>query len=228
MSFAFTLNIKNKFIEFKKPAIMGVINRSPESFFNPANTLDVALKQIEVMVKDGANIIDVGGEATSPQVNLAAGPLLDEEINRVVSTVAAIKKHFDILVSVDTSKPQVMQAAVNAGADIINDQRALQLPGALEMAAKLNVPVCLMHFPSERQPGETSPEVLLQQVLADLTGFVKRAQTAGLNRQQLIIDLGFGQGHYGKNCSENFYLLKKLPAFAALDLPILVGWSRKS
>ncbi|MCB1826899.1 MAG: dihydropteroate synthase [Coxiellaceae bacterium] len=209
---------------------MGVINASPNSFYNPIDDVDAALKQAESMVLSGASIIDVGGEATNPNVHIERdGPSIQQEMDRVTPVIEAIKKHYDVLVSVDTSQAAVMRAAVEAGADMINDQRALREENALETAAALSVPVCLMHFFNEpRKPGSSSPASLLQQIKQELSDAVLRCEQAGIPREKLIIDPGFGQGNYGKNCLENYYLLEKLDAFHTLGLPILVGWSRKS
>ena len=205
---------------------MGVINCSPNSFHAPVQNYDEALSQAEAMIQAGAAILDVGGEATNPFVNIECeAPSVQAEIDRVALVIDAIKERFDVLVSVDTSRPEVMLAA---NADMINDQRALQLPGALEAAIKLDVPVCLMHFFDKRVPGSTSLQVMLMQIKNDLMAFVKRCELAGIARNKLIIDPGFGQGNYGKSCDENFYLLSHLDQLVALGLPVLSGWSRKS
>jgi dihydropteroate synthase len=212
------------------PAIMGVINVSPNSFYQSVNSIDAALRLAESMVFDGATIIDVGGEATNPDVMLARdASSIQQEIDGVAPVIAAITSRFDVLVSVDTSQAKVMEAAVESGAGMINDQRALREAGALEVAARLSVPVCLMHFfHSPREPGSTDLEALLLQIQQELLAIVQRCEQAGISREHLMIDPGFGQGHYGKNAEENYYLLAHLKRFQSLGLPILVGWSRKS
>ena len=115
-----------------------------------------------------------------------------------------------------------------AHADMINDQRALQLPGALAAAVKCEVPVCLMHFFEKRMPGSTSFQEMFSQIKNDLLASVQRCESAGIARDKIVIDPGFGQGNYGKNCDENFYILSHLDRLATLGLPILSGWSRKS
>ena len=228
----FHLQLKGnrKIVFSSEAAIMGVINVSPNSFYNPHLDLNSAFRTAEKMVCDGADILDIGGEATNPFVNINAdSPSLQTELDRLMPAIEGIKKRFDILISVDTSRPQVMREAINVGADIINDQRALQVEGALMVARELKSPVCLMHFPtSKRKPGSTSCAHLLATVKQGLKDAVERCERQGLSRNQIIIDPGFGQGNYGKNLNENFYLLNHLSEFLSLGLPVLSGWSRKS
>lgn len=227
----FHLQLRGKrTIIFSEPAIMGVINVSPNSFYNPHLDLNSTFQTAEKMVRDGADILDIGGEATNPFVNIDTdSPSLQMELDRLIPTIEAIKKRFNILISVDTSRPQIMCEAINAGADIINDQRALQVEGALIAVTELKTPVCLMHFPtSKRKPGSTSCVHLLKTIKRDLKSVVDRCKSQGLSRNQIIIDPGFGQGHYRKNLKENFYILNHLSEFLSLGLPVLSGWSRKS
>jgi dihydropteroate synthase len=213
------------------PCVMGIINCSPNSFYGAVVDNDQALTLAAQMIAEGAAMIDVGGEATNPKVDLQVdGPSLQQEIDRVVPVIEAIKQRFDVMVSVDTSQPQVMLAAINAGVDMINDQRALTFPGALDIVSQHNVLVCLMHFFNERVPASSSPQVMFDTIVKDLSAAIERCLAAGIPLTRLIADPGFGQGHYGKNTQENFYLLSQLPQFktALHDLPLLVGWSRKS
>jgi len=216
---------------FDVPAVMGVINASPDSFYNPIKSIDDAIRQAEAMVSAGAAIIDIGGEATNPNLSIEHDiPSVEQQLDRVIPVIEAISRRFDVLLSVDTSQAQVMRAAIAAGAGMINDQRALREPQALQTAAELAVPVCLMHFfKASRQPGTISLAALLLQIKQELLTAVQRCQQAGIPRQRLLIDPGFGQGsYYCKNCDENYYLLANLSDFKELGLPILVGWSRKS
>lgn len=222
------MNILDK--KRQAPLIMGVINVSPNSFYHPMKSVESALHEVEEMVSAGVSIIDVGGVATNPHVEIKREmPSIQEEMRRVIPVIQAIKKHHDVTVSVDTSRAPVMRAAVDAGADIINDQRALREKGALEMATKLGVPVCLMHFfEKPRQPGNVDLESILIQIKQELSDVVTRCENAGIRRELLWIDPGFGQGNFSKNAEENYYLLAHLKQFQDLGLPILVGWSRKS
>jgi dihydropteroate synthase len=227
----FNLRLRDdQVIAFDQPAVMGVINMSPNSFFNPMDSVEHALKQVEQMQQVGVDIIDIGGEATNPFVNIERSkPSVEQEIDRVVPLIEKINKNFDMLISVDTSQPSVMRAAVAAGADLINDQRALQVNGALSAVAELNVPVCLMHFFTQPRKADSSTlQEFLNTVKKDLQYNITRCLQAGINQEKIIIDPGFGQGNYGKNCQENCYLLKHLNEFNEFNLPILVGWSRKS
>lgn len=226
----FSLRFRDHTREFETPIVMGVINMSPDSFFNVMKNNKDALKQVDYMVSAGASIIDVGGEATNPFVQIEeANARLDAELDRVLPIVEAIKKRFDVLVSVDTSQPKLMLEAVKLGADLINDERALAAEGAMQAALECKVPVCLMHFfDPPRIPNSSTLENLLQMIKTDLENKIASCIDYGLDTNQLIIDVGFGQGNYGKNTAENYYLLAKLNSFQTLGLPMLVGWSRKS
>jgi dihydropteroate synthase len=215
-----------KLLSLNTPVIMGVLNVTPDSFSDGGQYthIDQALQHARSMVEQGAAIIDIGGESTRPG---AAEVSSEDEIQRVVPVIEAITQQLDTVVSVDTSKPRVMQAAVAAGAGLINDVRALREPGALEMAASLNVPVCLMHMQGQPRTMQQSPQY--DDVLADVLAFLQQRVEAclemGIAREQLLIDPGFG---FGKSLQHNLSLLKHLPAFLELQLPLLVGMSRKS
>lgn len=227
----FNLRLRdNRLLEFSKPAVMGVINTSPNSFYNPHATIKAALQTAERMVADGADILDIGGEATNPGVDIdAEEPSAQAEIERVVPVVSAIKKRFDVLLSVDTSRAAVIQAAVTAGADMMNDQRALRDNDTLSVVSALKIPICLMHFFNPiRQPGSSDLGALLNAIKRDLTQAVERCEQHGIRRDRIIIDPGFGQGNYGKNTQENFYLLAHLHEFVSMGFPVLTAWSRKS
>lgn len=229
MGFAIRL-ASDKLFQLDRPAVMGVINVSSNSFYNAHQNFSSALDTAVKLVAEGVDIIDVGGEATSPHVNIAASkPDMQAELDLVVPVVKAIRERFDTLISVDTSTPQVMHAAVDAGAHMVNDQRALQVEDALQVVSELKVPVCLMHsFPAERKPGECSLETLMRTVISDLLARADLALAAGIAADRIILDPGFGQGNYAKNYQENFYLLANLKKIVNLGYPVLSGWSRKS
>ncbi len=231
MENTFTLRLSNGYrCELPKPAVMGIINVSPNSFFNPHLNVDDALRTVDRMVVDGADILDIGGEATNPFVDInAEAPSIQHEIDRVVPLVEAVKKRFDVLVSVDTSRPQVMREVVKAGTDIINDQRALAVGDAVLTVAALQTPVCLMHFTKPKQTSKPrDPAMLLDIIKRDFINLIQRCEDHGIARDRIILDPGFGQGNYGKSCAENYYLLANLHEFTAMGFPVLVGWSRKS
>ena len=208
------------------PKVMGVLNVTPDSFSDAGQfySLDEALERALVMEADGAAIIDVGGESTRP----GATPVsVDEELGRVIPVIEAIRKESLIPVSIDTSKPEVMEAAIIAGADIINDVRALQAHGALDVVAQLQVPVCLMHM--QGMPGTMQIQPKYHSVVDEIRFFFQQrimaCINAGILRENIIIDPGFG---FGKTLKHNIKLLKNLSLFLDFDVPILVGVSRKS
>jgi dihydropteroate synthase len=210
----------------RRLVVMGVLNVTPDSFYDGGRYqhLDRALMQAERLVAEGAEIIDVGGESTRP----GACPVSEsEEIDRVVPVVDALHARIGCAVSIDTSKPVVMRAAVAAGASMINDVRALRAPGAIEAAAELRVPVCLMHMQGEPRTMQEAPQYV--DVVEDVAAFlVERAAAAcagGVPREALIVDPGFG---FGKRIEHNLALLRDLGRIAALGYPVLVGLSRKS
>lgn len=217
-------------MKFSVPAVMGVINLSRRSFYSPTPDFSDALTTALEMVSHGAAIIDVGAVATNPQVDIHHDiPSIQEEIDSIIPFVEALSKQSAVCISVDTSRAAVMRAAVDAGATMINDQRALTEENALETAVKCQVPVCLMHyFNPARIAGSTSNATLLDQITMDLKKYVARCLQAGMLEKNIIIDPGFGGGHFGKNADENFYLLSYLDAIVELGFPVLVGLSRKS
>lgn len=206
--------------------VMGILNVTPDSFSDGGkfHAHDVALRHVEQMLLDGATIIDVGGESTRPG---AQAVTLQAELDRVVPVIEAINEHFEVLVSVDTSKSDVMRAAVAAGAGMINDVRALQEPGALAVCADLSVPICLMHMQGEPRTMQQNPQYA--DVVWDVYRFFKAriqaCEAAGIGRERLILDPGFG---FGKTLQHNVALLFQLRELQRLNLPLLVGLSRKS
>ena len=205
---------------------MGILNVTPDSFSDGGAFIaeDAAVAQAMHMVKEGASIIDIGGESTRPG---AAAVSVDEELQRVVPVVEAIRKQSDVLISVDTSKPSVMNAAIQAGASIINDVRALQEEGALEAVAQLNVPVCLMHMQGQPRTMQHEPHYddVVEEVIRFLQQRVAACELAGIERSQIWVDPGFG---FGKTLEHNLQLLESLDQFQALGIPLLVGVSRKT
>ena len=213
-------------LDLERPLLMGILNVTPDSFSDGGrfDHLDAALQQARRMLDEGAAIVDVGGESTRPG---AADVDADAEIGRVVPVIEAIRRESDCLVSIDTSKPEVMAAAAGAGAGMINDVRALREPGALEMAARLEVPVCLMHMQGQPRTMQNSPEY--DDVVSDVMRFLEEriaaCEEAGIPRSRLVVDPGFG---FGKTVEHNLALLARLGELQALGLPVLAGISRKS
>ena len=220
------LKAHNKTLVLDRPHVMGILNVTPDSFSDGGkfNSLDNALLQAERMIQAGVSIIDIGGESTRPG---APDVSLEEELARVIPAIKAIRAKFDVWISIDTSKAEVMRRAVEAGADLINDVRALQEPGALEAAANANVPVCLMHMKGQPRTMQANPNY--DDVLMDVEAFLKErveaCEAVGMSKEQLILDPGFG---FGKTIEHNYHLLAHLEKFHRLGLPVLAGMSRKS
>lgn len=220
------ISFNNKTLNLDTPKIMGILNVTPDSFSDGGrwNSLDRALAHAEQMVKEGATIIDIGGESTRP----GATPVpLDEELLRVIPVVEKISKELDVMISIDTSQPKVMEEAVKAGAHIWNDIRALRLDGALEMAAKLQCPVILMHMLGDPKTMQADPhyEDVVKEVEKFLLDRVDDAIKAGIKKENIILDLGFG---FGKSAKHNYQLLDHMQHFVDLGYPLLSALSRKS
>ena len=207
-------------------AVMGILNVTPDSFSDGGQyaRVDIALQHALQMQKDGAQVIDVGGESTRPG---ALAVSLDEELNRVIPVIERIRENSDIAVSIDTSKPEVMQSAIEAGASMVNDVNALQANGAIEVCVKHQVPVCLMHKQGGPQTMQDNPSYV--NVVAEIKQYlIERANycvEAGMPKEKIVIDPGFG---FGKSLKNNLSLLRGIDEFCALDFPVLVGVSRKS
>lgn len=222
------LNTKSglKRLDLTSSAVMGILNVTPDSFSDGGyyRQLDAAFTQAEKMIADGVNIIDIGGESTRPG---AAEVSLEEELSRVVPIIKMLSEKTDILISIDTSKPEVMRAAISAGAHIINDVRALQLNDALITAAELDVPVCIMHMQGQPQNMQASPTYnnVVDEVYAFLEKRIADCVSAGIKRKNIILDPGFG---FGKTLAQNYQLLAEIERFHQLSQPLLVGVSRKS
>ncbi|ARA77801.1 dihydropteroate synthase [Pectobacterium brasiliense] len=213
-------------LDLSCPHIMGILNVTPDSFSDGGkhNKLDAALLHVQEMVNAGATLIDIGGESTRPG---AAEVSTEEELGRVVPVVEAIAKRFDVWISVDTSKPEVMTASAQAGAHLINDIRALQEPGALEAAAATGLPVCLMHMQGMPRTMQHKPHYddLMQDIGNFLQQQIDRCVSANIPKSKLLLDPGFG---FGKNLAHNYALLARLSELHRFELPLLVGMSRKS
>jgi dihydropteroate synthase len=215
-----------KTLNLNQPQIMGILNITPDSFSDGGQyaQIDNAFKHAREMVEQGATIIDIGGESTRPG---ADDVLLNEELNRVVPIIERIKNELDCWISIDTSKAIVMTEAVKAGADIINDVRALREEGALNAAVEANVPVCLMHMQGQPRSMQSAPDY--NDVVAEVRHFlIERTEQcikAGIKAENVIIDLGFG---FGKSLQHNFDLLNATQQFISLGFPVLTGVSRKS
>ena len=205
---------------------MGVLNTTPDSFSDGGRFLEPrqAVQQGLAMAAAGADIIDIGGESTRPG---ATAPGTATELARVIPVIRGLRAESDIPISIDSSDPDVMTAAVAAGADMLNDVRALRQPGALAAAVAARVPVCLMHMQGEPASMQTLPRYddVVGEVLAWLTGRVTECVAAGLSRESLILDPGFG---FGKTLEHNLSLLRQLDVLVATGLPVLAGLSRKS
>ena len=220
------LYANNKCLDLSFPQIMGILNFTPDSFSDSGQffSLDKALFQVEKMLKEGATIIDIGGESTRP---MAEEVPETEELQRVIPLVEAVQKRFDCWISVDTSKAMVMQEAAKVGMDLINDIRALREPSALEIAGQLNLPTCIMHMQGQPRTMQTNPHY--DDVVQDVYQFLEtRTQVcldAGIAKENIIWDMGFG---FGKTVQHNYKLLQQLAQFCKSGYPILAGLSRKS
>jgi dihydropteroate synthase len=212
-------------LSLARPLVMGIVNITPDSFsdggrfFNSSDAIALALK----MVEEGADIIDIGGESSRPG---AASVSAAEEISRVLPVLRALRDT-PVPVSVDTVKSAVMRAVLDEGAAMINDITALSAPGALAVVAASNCGICLMHMQGEPRTMQASPHYgdVVREVRDYLAKRVEAVESAGVARDRIVIDPGFG---FGKSVEHNLALLNRLGEFAQLDLPLLAGWSRKS
>ncbi|MEI2265388.1 dihydropteroate synthase [Erwinia sp. CGal63] len=220
------LYARDAVLDLTHPHVMGILNVTPDSFSDGGkhNDLVQALTHANSMINAGATIIDIGGESTRPGADDVS---VEQELERVIPVVEAISQRFEVWISVDTSKPEVIREAANAGAHLINDIRSLQEPGALEAAAETGLPVCLMHMQGEPKTMQQSPQYqnFLQEVDDFFVDQIARCEAAGIKKSQLLLDPGFG---FGKNLSHNYQLLAHLADFHRFGLPLLVGMSRKS
>ena len=215
-----------KQLRLDRPRVMGILNTTPDSFFDGGAWTDAsqAVQHALDMAQAGADIIDIGGESTRPGARAVGG---QEEMDRVIPLIEGLVPELPVPVSIDTSKPEVMTEAVRAGAGMINDVFALRLPGALEAAAGLNVPVCIMHM--QGSPRDMQHQPVYRDVVGEVEAFLlERARAcheAGIPRRQIVIDPGFG---FGKTLEHNIKLFKEISRLSRHDLPLLAGLSRKS
>jgi dihydropteroate synthase len=221
-----TKNIVSSPRNFDAVQVMGILNVTPDSFSDGGkfNSFDNALKQVEQMIDNGVDIIDIGGESTRPG---AVDVSVQDEILRVIPLLKSIKSRFDINVSIDTSKSEVMSEAITYGADMINDVRALQNKGCLDVVAQSDIAICLMHMQGMPRTMQENP--LYDDVINDILDFFKQriqcCEQRGINKERLVLDPGFG---FGKTLAHNYEVLAQFAQFTTLGLPVLAGISRKS
>ncbi|WP_336719916.1 dihydropteroate synthase [Acinetobacter soli] len=211
-------------LDLSCPHVMGILNVTPDSFSDGGkhNSNVAAIVHAQQMIADGASIIDIGGESTRPGASVVE---VEEEIQRVVPVVEALAQE-NVIISIDTSQPRVIEAAVAAGAHIWNDVRALTRPGALEMAARLNIPVIIMHMRGEPTTMNQLDQYdnVIEDVINELQQRIQAALSAGIRQEHIIVDPGFG---FAKNAQQNLTLLNALWRFTDLGYPVLSGLSRK-
>lgn len=212
-------------VDLSAPLVMGILNVTPDSFSDGGrfNSVDKAFVQAQQMVADGASFIDVGGESTRPGAQAVSS---QEELDRVLPVVEKISANLDVIISLDTSNPELMREGAKLGAGLINDVRALDRPGAMAAAAESGLAVCIMHRQGEPQTMQQAPHY--NDVVADVKDYlvekVAACVAAGITRNKLVLDPGFG---FGKNLQHNLTLMAHLNELREIDLPLLVGVSRK-
>ena len=220
-----TLDCNGRPLALDRPRVMGIVNVTPDSFSDGGQhaSTEAAIAHGLALAEEGADILDVGGESTRPGSQEVA---LDEELARVIPVIEGLRGRCALPISVDTSKPEVMRAAVAAGAGMINDVWALRREGAIEAASELAVPVCLMHMQGE--PATMQDDPRYDDVVAEVHGFFNQrlfaCQMAGIDRKRLLVDPGFG---FGKTLEHNLQLLRQLSRLVELGVPVLAGLSRK-
>lgn len=221
-----TLDCAGRVLTLDRPLVCGIVNVTPDSFSDGGVNFDAdaAIRHGLALVGQGADLLDIGGESTRPGAQAVSE---QEELRRVIPVIEALARQTTVPLSIDTSKPGVMRAAVRAGAGLINDVHALRQEGALDAAAELEVPICLMHMQGE--PGGMQADPHYDEVVGDIKRFLADrifgCELAGIPRKRLLIDPGFG---FGKTLDHNLALLRELQQFATLGVPLLVGLSRKS
>lgn len=213
-------------LTLSRPHVMGIVNVTPDSFSDGGkfSSTDLAVEHALKLIAEGADILDIGGESTRPGAAIVS---LDEELKRVIPVIEALKKSCNVPISIDTYKPEVMRQAIAAGADIVNDVRALQEPNALEIVAQSNVGVCLMHMQGTPQTMQLEPHYVdvVSEVKQFLIDRMNAALAHGIVKNRILLDPGFG---FGKTRAHNIALIQHLDALDTIGLPLLVGLSRKS
>ena len=219
------LDCAGRLLKLDVPRVMGIVNATPDSFSDGGEhaTVEAAIAHGLALVGEGADILDVGGESTRPGADEVP---LEEELRRVVPVIQALARQVSIPISIDTSKPEVMRAAVEAGAGMINDVFGLRRDGALDAAAALGVPVVLMHMQGEPRTMQANPgyDDVVGEVHRFLAERIFMAEMAGIAKKKIVVDPGFG---FGKGTQHNLQLLAQLQRFTELGVPVLAGLSRK-
>ena len=219
------LDCNGRILRLDLPRVMGIVNVTPDSFSDGGahDDVDAAVAHGVKLVEEGADILDIGGESTRPGADEVA---VDEELRRVIPVIERLAAQVAVPISIDTSKPEVMRAAVAAGAGMVNDVCALRRDGALDTAAALRVPVVLMHMQGEPRTMQSAPDY--DDVVAEVHRFLAErifvAEMAGIAKKHIVVDPGFG---FGKNTQHNLQLLAQLQRFTELGVPVLAGLSRK-
>ena len=219
------LDCAGRILRLDRPQVMGIVNVTPDSFSDGGahDTTDAAVAHALRLVEEGADVLDIGGESTRPG---AAEVEVEEELRRVVPVIERLAAQVAVPISIDTSKPEVMRAAVQAGAGMINDVCGLRREGALDAAAALGVPVVLMHMQGEPRSMQAAPQYddVVGEVHRFLAERIFAAEMAGIAKQRIVVDPGFG---FGKDTAHNLQLLAQFERFAELGVPVLAGLSRK-
>ncbi len=219
------LDCAGRILRLDRPRVMGIVNVTPDSFSDGGahDTTDAAVAHALRLVEEGADVLDIGGESTRPG---AAEVEVEEELRRVVPVIERLAAQVAVPISIDTSKPEVMRAAVQAGAGMINDVYGLRREGALDAAAALGVPVVLMHMQGEPRSMQAAPQYddVVGEVHRFLAERIFAAEMAGIPKQRIVVDPGFG---FGKDTAHNLQLLAQFERFVELGVPVLAGLSRK-
>ncbi|URJ25184.1 dihydropteroate synthase [Candidatus Blochmannia ocreatus] len=222
------LKLNARILKFSKIHVMGILNVTPDSFFDGGKycVLSKAIDHVSNMINSGATIIDIGGESTRPGSKILSE---SEELERVIPIIHEVSRRFDVLISVNTSSALVMResANINNGIHLINDIRSFTMKGAMQVAVECQLPICIMHMQGNPQNMQKSP--YYSDIITEIDGYfhdqIIRFESAGISRNKLILDPGFG---FGKSVAHNYKLLANLKHFHHFDIPLLIGLSRKS